>query len=78
LPTSEHFIEEKKWAVNGAIRAGDPCYQVDLGTQIETKHCLDHIRGHQFVLLTGARASGKTTRLFQIRSQLAAIGVRSL
>jgi hypothetical protein len=49
-----------------AIRDRDTrgCYYLDPGTQSENKRCLE--RRRQFVMLFGARASGKTTRLFRL------------
>jgi type II secretory ATPase GspE/PulE/Tfp pilus assembly ATPase PilB-like protein len=70
----------RKWTVNGAIRNVDlpGCYYVDPGMQGETQHCLDRVQKHQLVLLSGARASGKTTRLFSIKNQLEAKGYQVL
>jgi hypothetical protein len=71
---------ERKWNVNEAIRRVDThgCYYLDPGSQKENKHCLDAIRRGQFVLLSGARASGKTTRLFRLQVQLEEMGYQCL
>jgi len=74
------FDIEKKWSVNGAIRETDTvgCYYLDPGTQRESTHCLDAVSTHQFVLLWGARASGKTTRLLWLRKKLIVMGYQAL
>jgi hypothetical protein len=62
----------RRWTVNGAIRDTDMdgCYFVDPGIQVESKHCLDRLLRREFVLLEGARASGKTTRLYWLKREL--------
>jgi hypothetical protein len=81
--TSEHIFGgyvERKWNGNGAIRGADTrgCYYLDPGTQKENKRCLDAVLRRQFVMLSGARASGKTTRLFRLQVQLEEMGYRCL
>ena len=67
------LIEEKRWSIFGAINRLAH-YHIDPAAQAENKICLDGIRKEEFCLLTGSRASGKTTRLFRIRTQLDEIG----
>jgi len=45
-------------------------YYADPADQVETISCLDRLKTGGFVLLTGARASGKTTRLHRLMVQL--------
>jgi hypothetical protein len=67
---------DREWTVHGPIRGTDVngCYYVDPGIQDEYKHCLKALQRRQFVLLAGARASGKTTRLFRLKRELEAKG----
>jgi hypothetical protein len=67
---------DREWTVHGPIRGTDVngCYYVDPGIQDEYKHCLKALQRRQFVLLAGARASGKTTRLFWLKRELEAKG----
>ncbi|KAF8812558.1 hypothetical protein BYT27DRAFT_7087461, partial [Phlegmacium glaucopus] len=71
---------ERKWAVNGAIREIDipGSYYLDPRTQDATQRCLTAIFDSQLVLLPGARASGKTTRLLCLREELRAKGYKVL
>jgi len=71
------LVEEKRWSLFGAINRAVH-YHVDPATQPENKICLDRIHKEEFCLLTGSRASGKTTRLFWIRTQLDEVGDWSL
>jgi energy-coupling factor transporter ATP-binding protein EcfA2 len=45
-------------------------YYLDPGTQKETVRCLDAVSDGEFLLLVGARASGKSTRLLWLRNKL--------
>jgi hypothetical protein len=73
-------VVERRWTVNGAIRETDldGYYNLDLGTQQATRTCLDHVQRRKFVLLVGARASGKTTRLFRLQAKIAHVGFLAL
>jgi hypothetical protein len=73
-------VIEKKWTVNGAIREIDKvgCYYLDPGTQSESTRCLAAVTTRQFALLWGARASGKTTRLFWLQEKLISMGYQAL
>ena len=64
----------RKWTVTGAIREIDVagCYYLDLAKQNATKSCIEAVEKCQLVLLPGARASGKTTRLHYLRKELGA------
>jgi hypothetical protein len=70
----------RKWTVSGVIRHTDitGCYYLDPGTQHASQVCLDAVLARQFVLLWGARASGKSTRLLWLRTKLASMGYRAL
>jgi hypothetical protein len=70
----------RKWTLNGAIRGADfdRCYYVNPGIQDEYKHCFQALLEHRFVLLAGARASGKTTRLFWLQAELEAKGYKTI
>ena len=62
---------DKMWYVNGGITVNEAieCYYVDPGTQEETKLCLNAVENGTY-LLAGARASGKTTRLFWLQQKI--------
>jgi hypothetical protein len=72
LKMSGLALPKKKWNVNGAILVSqqDLYYYADPALQVENDKCLEKIRRGEFVMLTGARASGKTTRLERLMSQL--------
>jgi hypothetical protein len=53
-------------------------YYVDPGTQEATIECLRAVEQGTYVLLAGARASGKSTRLIWLRQKLEALGYRAL
>ncbi len=53
-------------------------YYVDLETQNETSICLDAVADGAYLLLAGARASGKSTRLFWLRQKLNEMGYLAL
>ena len=55
MPADPH---QRKWVVNGAIRRSD------------TYRCLDAVDMAKFVLLSGPRASGKSTRLDMLKHRL--------
>jgi type IV secretory pathway ATPase VirB11/archaellum biosynthesis ATPase len=67
-----YLSSERKFVVGGAIRDVDVigCYHLDPREQIETKSCLQAVVYRKSVLLSGARASGKTTRLLYLRGEL--------
>ena len=66
----------RRWTVNGSIREMDQsgCYYLDPGLQPVSKACLSAVERGQFVLLSGARASGKTTRLLWLQRELRSKG----
>jgi hypothetical protein len=66
----------RDWTVSEPLIRGleTVSYYVDPGIQDETKHCLKMLLRRQFLLLTGARVSGKTTRLFWLKRELEAKG----
>ncbi len=53
-------------------------YYVDPETHNETSICLDAVADGANLLLTGARASGKSTRLFWLRQKLNEMGCLAL
>jgi energy-coupling factor transporter ATP-binding protein EcfA2 len=63
---------EKQWTVSGPIHERDKVsyYYMDPAAQEENIRCLNGVKKGQFVMLVGARASGKTTRLYRLMSQL--------
>jgi len=65
--------KKRRWTINGAIKfkEAQSVYYVD---PADTQANADIMRGveqKQFVMLLGARASGKTTRLSRLVHQLA-------
>jgi hypothetical protein len=62
----------RRWTVNGSIRQVDipRCYYLDPGLQPASALCLTAVKNSQFVLLSGARASGKSTRLLWLEVKL--------
>jgi hypothetical protein len=73
-------VVQKKWTVNGPIEAYEQSryYFVDLVLQNANIACLDGMKNGEFILLMGARASGKTTRLFSLKSQLSGSSYRCI
>lgn len=65
-------MHKKEWTVNGAIKDFNVAsvYYVDPAEHEENQIVLDSIKSRQVLMLMGARASGKTTRLFRLKSQL--------
>jgi len=67
--STEYFhldvFRKRKWVVNGAIRSTDISghYYLDFSEQEVTENCLDAVHDSHFVLLSGPRSSGKSTRL---------------
>ncbi len=72
--------EAKKWNVNGTIRLVDMSgtYYLDPGLQKASDDCLAAVEAHQFVLLSGARASGKSTRLVWLNKELEKMEYKAL
>ncbi len=72
--------EAKKWNVNGTIRQIDMSgsYYLDPGLQKASDDCLAAVQNHQFVLLSGARASGKSTRLMWLKKELEKMNYKAL
>jgi hypothetical protein len=72
------ILKKKKWTVNGAIRTFevDLFYYVDPAENEENQKFLASIKRRQMLMLMGARASGKSTRLYRLMSQLADNGYR--
>ncbi|KAF8347795.1 hypothetical protein F5887DRAFT_1072145 [Amanita rubescens] len=70
----------RRWAVDGGITENDANerYYVDPGTQDVTSLCLNAVSEGTYLLLGGARASGKSTRLFWLRQKLEAMGYWAL
>lgn len=70
----------KKWNMNGTIRQVDisGSYYLDPGLQKASNDCLAAVQNHQFVLLSGARASGKSTRLVWLKKELEKMGYKAL
>ncbi|RPB01778.1 hypothetical protein L873DRAFT_1842228 [Choiromyces venosus 120613-1] len=66
------IIQQKRWTVNGPIRPfkSDSIYYVDPAEHEENTRFLASIRNRQLLILMGARASGKTTRLYRLMTQL--------
>ena len=71
-----HSLSPRKWTVNGAINVDEVRgrYYVDPGTQDITTQCLSAVSDGTYMLLAGARASGKTTRLFWLHQKLVEMG----
>jgi hypothetical protein len=67
--------QEKKWNLNGAMTISDASryYYIDPAKQEANDVFLHRVMDAQFVLLSGARASGKTTRLKRMMEQLRAL-----
>jgi hypothetical protein len=65
-------FEERRWNVQGAnlVQDVDRYYYADPALQEDKKKILNMIRNDEFVMLLGAKASGKTTRLARLKSQL--------
>jgi hypothetical protein len=64
--------QQRTWTVDGAIQdllAGH-YYCLDPAEQCQTKILTDAVMRGEFLTLSGARASGKTTRLFRLRELL--------
>ncbi|RUS12986.1 hypothetical protein BC937DRAFT_86531, partial [Endogone sp. FLAS-F59071] len=78
VPSEPEIIETKRWTVNGAIRTKDidSFYYVDPAENKENQRFLNSIRRSQLLMLMGARASGKSTRLYWLMSQLGKDGYR--
>ena len=79
VPCELHHIHsfspsDKTWCVNGGITVNEANerYYVDPGTQEESKLCLNAVEKGIYLLLVGARASGKTTRLHWLSQKLKA------
>lgn len=70
------YPAERKWVVDGSIRLVDipGSYYLDVSKQEVTKRCLHAVECSQFVLLSGPRASGKSTRLNMLAHILSARG----
>ncbi len=68
----------RKWSVNGSIRHIDisGCYYLDPGLQPASALCLTAVENSQFVLLSGARASGKSTRLLWLEMKLGSMAYK--
>ena len=64
------------WTVEGAIQdlLASHYYCLDPAEQSQTKILIDAVTRGEFRLLSGARASGKSTRLFRLRELLEAEG----
>jgi hypothetical protein len=75
-----HSFSQRKWTVNGAITEDEMNgrYYLDPGTQKVTLDCLDAVSEGTYMLLTGARASGKSTRLIWLQQKLEAMGYCAL
>ncbi|KAF8350347.1 hypothetical protein F5887DRAFT_1069378 [Amanita rubescens] len=71
-------FDARRWTLNEAISPKsnevNERYYVDPGTQNVTSLCLNAISEGTYLLLAGARASGKTTRLMWLRRKLEAMG----
>jgi hypothetical protein len=67
---------ERRWTVHAGINDlyTSQYYYVNPVTQPETKECLEAVKYRRFLLLTGSRASGKTTRLYRLRAEINAAG----
>jgi hypothetical protein len=68
----KRFEGTRKWSVDGAlsISENDRYYIVDPATQDGTRQCLERLENGEYVMLMGPRASGKTTRLIGLMSEL--------
>ena len=68
-------LSDKTWCVNGGITVHEASrrYYVNPGTQEETELCLNAVEDGTYLLLAGARASGKTTRLFWLGQEIQAM-----
>ncbi|ORY98435.1 P-loop containing nucleoside triphosphate hydrolase protein [Lobosporangium transversale] len=73
-------LKKKKWTVNGPIRfdAVNQVYYVDPAEHDDNKKILQSVFDREIVMLIGARASGKTTRLYRLITQLTDFGYRCL
>ena len=71
---------ERKWSIDGEITVNEANerYYVDPGTQKETELCLNAVLKGTYLLLAGAGASGKTTRLLWLQQKLEAMGYWAL
>ncbi|RUS22702.1 hypothetical protein BC937DRAFT_87684 [Endogone sp. FLAS-F59071] len=78
IPVSSVPVETKRWTVDGAIKTKDidSVYYVDPAENKENQRFLASIKSSQILMLMGARASGKSTRLYRLMSQLAEDGYR--
>ncbi|KAM6503857.1 hypothetical protein JOM56_000800 [Amanita muscaria] len=73
-------VLQRTWNVSGAIHENEANrrYYLDPGTQEESERCLEAVSQREFLLLTGARASGKSTRLLWLQQKLEVEGYRAL
>ncbi|KAM6503837.1 hypothetical protein JOM56_000780 [Amanita muscaria] len=73
-------VLQRTWSVSGAIHANEANskYYLDPGTQEESERCLEAVSQREFLLLAGARASGKSTRLLWLQQKLEVEGYRAL
>ncbi|ORZ08255.1 P-loop containing nucleoside triphosphate hydrolase protein [Lobosporangium transversale] len=73
-------LKKRRWTVNGPIRFDDvnKVYYVDPADHDKNKEILQSVFRRDLVMLIGARASGKTTRLYRLIPQLADFGYRCL
>jgi len=55
-----------------------PYYYLDPAKQDETKLCLNAVLDRQLVLLSGARSSGKSTRLLRLQELIDDMGYQGL
>jgi hypothetical protein len=70
----------RRWTVNSSIREVDQagCYYLNPGQQPASEACLNAVSHHQCVLLSGAWASGKSTRLLWLQKELIKEGYQAV
>ncbi|ORY90326.1 hypothetical protein BCR41DRAFT_402652 [Lobosporangium transversale] len=74
------LLKKKRWTVNEPIRFDEvnQVYYVDPADHDNNEEILQGVFDREIVMLIGARASGKTTRLYRLITQLADFGYRCL
>jgi len=70
----------RRWTVNASIRETDQsrCYYLVPRLQTASMDCLTAVENHQYVLLSGARAPGKSTRLLWLDKKLKSMNYKAV
>ena len=71
-PKQLYVDERRRWSVNGPIYGPmtSQYYFLDPAEQSQNSLVVEAAMRGEYILLTGARASGKSTRLFRLRELL--------